>query len=83
VTSPFERFRAALDASPVRGRSSLGHVEVRRDEHGDITVTIEPGTFRELTHRQLTEEVRGALAAAVSDYSRTSDRLFQRWGGTW
>jgi DNA-binding protein YbaB len=82
MPSQFEQFRAELDGSPVHGRSPLGYVEVTRDEHGDITVTIEPGTFRELTHNQLTAEVRAALAAAVSDYSNTSNRLFQRWGGS-
>jgi hypothetical protein len=81
MATQFERFRAELDTSPVHGRSPDGYVEVNRDERGEITVTVERGAFRELTHKQLTDEVRGALAAALGDYSRTSDRLFQRWGG--
>jgi hypothetical protein len=82
MPSQFEQFRSELDASPVHGRSRYSYVEVNRDDRGDISVTIEPGTFRELTHQQLVDEVRGALAAAVSDYSQISDRLFRRWGGT-
>jgi DNA-binding protein YbaB len=83
MPSYFEQFRAQLDASPVHGRSPRGYVAVTRDDRGEITVTIAPGTFRRLSHRQLTDEIRGALADAVNDYARTSDRLFHRWGGTW
>lgn len=83
MLTPLEQFRAERDSTPVHGRSPQGYVEVHRDGHGEISVSIEPGAFRELTHKQLTAEIRGALAAAVADYSRISDRLFQRWGGTW
>jgi hypothetical protein len=83
MLSPIEQFRTELEASPVRGRSPEGWVEVERDERGEISVRVEPGAFRSLTHRQLTDEIRGALTAAVTDYSKTSDRLFQRWGGAW
>jgi hypothetical protein len=76
-----EHFRSALDASPVRGVSPDGFVEVRRDDHGDIEVTVEPGTVDRLSHGRLEDEVRGALVAAIGDYSRTSDRLFERWVG--
>jgi hypothetical protein len=76
-----EHFRSALDASPVRGVSPDGYVEVRRDDNGDIEVTVEPGTVGRLSHARLEDEVRGALVAAVGDYSRTSDRLFDRWVG--
>ncbi|WP_422770777.1 YbaB/EbfC family nucleoid-associated protein [Plantactinospora sp. WMMC1484] len=82
MENQYDRFRAELDSSPVHGRSPLGYVEVRRDAKGEISVSIGPGAFRELTHRQLTDEVHGALAAAIADYSQTSERLFQRWGGT-
>ena len=82
MATQFERFRAELDASPVHGRSPNGYVEVNRNERGEISVIVERGTLRELTHKQLTDEVRAALVAALGDYSRTSDRLFQRWGGT-
>ncbi|MFY1669212.1 YbaB/EbfC family nucleoid-associated protein [Plantactinospora sp. WMMB334] len=80
METQYDRFRAELDSSPVHGRSALGYVEVRRDAKGEISVSIEPGAFRELTHRQLTDEVHGALATALADYARTSERLFQRWG---
>ena len=83
MSTPLDRFRAERDASPVYGRSPDGYVEVSRDATGRIGVSIREGAFRELTHRQLTDEVRGALTAAVSDYSRTADRLFHRWGGDW
>jgi hypothetical protein len=83
MPTPLEQFQAERDSSPVHGRSPDGYVEVRRDVHGEISVSIRDGAFRELTHKQLTAEIRGALAAAVSDYSRISDRLFHRWGGTW
>ncbi len=76
-----EHFRSELDASPVRGVSPDGYVEVRRDDHGDIEVTVEPGTVGRLSRARLEDEVRGALTAAVGDYSRTSDRLFERWVG--
>lgn len=81
MPSSVENFRAELESSPVRGQSPLGHVEATRDDRGDIAVTIKPGAFAELTHAQLTDEVRGALMAASQDYARTSERLFQRWGG--
>ena len=81
MPTPFEQFRAELDATPIKGRSPRRYVQVSRDAKGEITVTIEAGTFAELTHRQLTDEIRGALTAALGDYSRASDRLFQRWGG--
>jgi hypothetical protein len=74
-------FRSELDASPVRGVSPDGFVEVRRDDRGDIEVTVEPGTVGRLSHARLEDEVRGALVAAVGDYSRASDRLFERWVG--
>jgi hypothetical protein len=83
MTTPLERLRAERDASPVQGRSPDGWVEVRRDARGEISVSIRDGALRELTHAQLTAEIRGALTAAVADYSRISDRLFQRWGGIW
>ena len=83
MTTPLEQFRAERDSSPVYGRSPDGYVEVRRDARGEISVHIREGALRELTHRQLTAEIRGALAAAVSDYSTISDRLFHRWGGNW
>ena len=83
MTTPLERFRAERDASPVHGRSPDGYVEVSRDATGRIGVSIREGAFRELTHRQLTAEVRGALTAAVGDYSRIADQLFHRWGGEW
>ena len=81
MTSQFEHFREELSTAPVRGRSPHGYVEVQRTDRGEVVASIERGAFRELTHQQLTDEVRGALLDAVSDYSRTSDRLFQRWGG--
>jgi hypothetical protein len=83
VTTPLEQFRSERDTSPVHGRSPEGYVEVRRDTRGEISVRIRDGAFRELSHRQLTAEIRAALAAAVSDYAAISDRLFQRWGGSW
>jgi hypothetical protein len=83
VTTPLEQFRAERDASPVHGRSPGGWAEVRRDARGEISVRIRDGALRELTHEQLTAEIRGALAAAVADYSQISDRLFRRWGGVW
>ncbi|GAA0561484.1 hypothetical protein GCM10010172_50850 [Paractinoplanes ferrugineus] len=83
MTGPIEQFRTELEASPISGRSPDGWVQVGRDRHGEISVRIEPGAFRSLSHRQLTDEIRGALTAAVADYSRISDRLFQRWGGAW
>jgi len=83
MLTPLEQFRAARDSAPVHGRSPDGYVEVRRDEHGEISVSIRRGAFRELTRTQLTAEIRGALAAAVSDYSHISDQLFTRWGGIW
>jgi hypothetical protein len=75
------QFRAALDASPVRGESPDGFIEVRRDDRGEIEVTVAPGTVGRLSPARLEAEVRGALVAAVGDYSRTSDRLFERWIG--
>jgi hypothetical protein len=81
MPTQFDRYHAELTASAVHGRSAAGHIEVNRNDRGEISVTIEAGTFRELTHKQLCAEVRGALLAALGDYSRTADRLFQRWGG--
>ncbi|MFC6021850.1 hypothetical protein ACFP2T_37525 [Plantactinospora solaniradicis] len=81
MRSQYEHFRAELDAHPVRGRSPRGYVEVQRDDRGEINVLIERGAFGQLTHKELTNEVHGALTAALHDYSRTSERLFQRWGG--
>ena len=83
MLTPLEQFGTERDSTAVHGRSPDGYVEVRRDAHGEISVSIRPGAFRELSHKQLTAEIRGALAAAVSDYSRISDRLFSRWGGIW
>lgn len=81
VPPALEHFRSALDASPVRGESPGGFVEVRRDDQGDISVTVQPGAVSRLGLGRLADEVRGALAAAVADYSRTSDRLFALWAG--
>jgi len=82
MPSSIENFRTELNKSPVHGRSPLGYIEATRDEHGEIAVTITPGAFAELTHKQLTSEVRGALVAASQNYARTSERLFQRWGAS-
>ena len=83
MLTPLEQFRAERDATPVQGRSPDGYVEVRRDAHGEISVSIRPGALRELTHNPCPAETRGARAAAVRDYSSISDRLFTRWGGIW
>lgn len=79
MQTPLEQYRQALTHSRVRGRSPREFVEIVRDERGEISVHIEPGTFRELTHRELTDEIRDALVTALADYAATADRLYRRW----
>ncbi len=63
------------------GVSADRSVTITLTGRGGIEVMVEPGTVGRLSPARLADEVRGALVAAVGDYSRASDRLFERWAG--
>lgn len=75
MQSRAEKFRLARDSMPVHAESPRGYVTVTRNERGEVSVKLRPGTMRRLSERELAQEVQGGLAAALAEYARGAARL--------
>jgi hypothetical protein len=74
----FEQYREARDRMPLSAHSPGGFVAVTRDERGEVTVRLRPGTFSRLSEAGLAEEIRAGLAAALAEYSAKSHELLRQ-----
>lgn len=75
MQSRAEKYRLARDAMPVQAESPRGYVKVTRNERGEVSVRLRPGTLRRLNERELAEEIQGGLAAALAEYQRGAAEL--------
>ena len=70
-----EKYRDTMDHLPIAAESPRGYVTVRRNDSGEVTVSLRRGTFGRLTEAELAEEIRGGLDAALQEYARKGREL--------
>ena len=77
-----EQFRKAMNQASFSTESPRRHVRLHRDETGAVTVRLERGTLARLSHRELTDEITGALSAGLAEYARVRRELIHRYLAT-
>ncbi len=70
-----ERYRQIVDHMPISAQSPHEYVRVSRDDKGEVTVRLKPGTLARLNDTELAEEIRGGLSAALYEYARRAREL--------
>ncbi len=74
-----EQFRKAMNQTSFSIESPHGHVRLHLDDKGAATVRLERGALARLSHRELTDEIAGALSAGLAEYARIRRELIRQY----